>query len=195
MYGKWKGKEPPSSRVNAHLYSFSNVFSCLSTNQVSFLTTSPCKCLPHAWKLVKIKMVKKSFCLLLLPPGLPKTWVLMVGNNGDRHNTYPLTLSVVVPSWPNQGRLVEWRREGGEDVGIIVGAAEEEEDVAEEEEGQELLWASNLVFSLSSSAILCSRLSQSLMEPPWLPLHGHPGLYLHLSKTIFKKKTKIFRKK
>ena len=109
----------------------------------------------------------------------------MVGNNGDRHNTYPLTLSVVVPSWPNQGRLVEWRREGGADVGIIVGAAAEEEDVAEEEEeeeGQELLWASNLVFSLSSSAILCSRLSQSLMDALWLPLHGHPGLYLHLRR-------------
>ena len=29
------------------------------------------------------------------------------------------------------------------------------------EEGQELLWASNLVFSLSSSLILCSRLSQA----------------------------------
>ena len=55
------------------------------------------------------------------------------------------------------------RREEGADVGIIVGGAaeeEEEEEVEEEvEDGQDLRWASNLVFSLSSSMILCSRLS------------------------------------
>ena len=36
----------------------------------------------------------------------------------------------------------------------------EEEEGGEEEDGQDLRWASNLVFSLSSSVILCSRLSQ-----------------------------------
>ena len=38
MHRKWKGKEPPSSRVKADVTSFWNII----TNRVTFLTTSPC---------------------------------------------------------------------------------------------------------------------------------------------------------
>ena len=44
-------------------------------------------------------------------------------------------------------------------MGVAAEEVEEEEE-GEEEDGQDLRWASNLVFSLSSSVILCSRLSQ-----------------------------------
>ena len=46
-------------------------------------------------------------------------------------------------------------------MGVAAEEVEEEEEgEGEEEDGQDLRWASNLVFSLSSSVILCSRLSQ-----------------------------------
>ena len=86
----------------------------------------------------------------LLPSGLLKTWVVMVIGDGQ---TYPLTLSLVLP--------LDQTRSGCWD-----GSAEEEE------EEQDLRWASNLVFSLSSSMILCSRVPQSWFEV--LPPQGHP---------------------
>ena len=55
--------------------------------------------------------------------------------------------------------MEEEEEEEGEEK-VEEDGEEKVEEEGEEEDGQDLRWASNLVFSLSSSVILCSRLSQ-----------------------------------
>ena len=60
------------------------------------------------------------------------------------------------PQFPLQELAVEEVEEEEEKLTV-----EEEEELKVEEEGQDLCLASNLVFSFSSSLILCSKVSQS----------------------------------